>query len=651
MRRFFQYLKPFSLMVVTVMILVLLQSLAELALPSLMADIVDKGIARGDTSLIWRTGGRMLLIALGGTACAILGGYLSARVSNGYGRDLRSAVFSHATALTLYEFDKVGTASLITRTTNDITHVQMVILMTLRIVISAPMMFIGGIIMAFSKDPRLSLLLVAVLPVIALLVYIVSKKGMPLFKALQKKLDKLNLVLREGLSGVRVIRAFDRTDYETQRFDEANKDLTQTTVRVNRIMAALMPLMTLTLNFVTIAIIWVGSHRIDAGYLEVGGLMAFIQYAMHILMSLVMVSMIFVMLPRASVSASRINEVLDLTPEMAAASTSSSKISGGHRMNPSSMRSDPLEVTGEGHEAPGADVAEFTACSEPLEVTGEGHEAPGADVAEFTACGFTNIQSGDVSAQEQFQIQGTVEFRNVTFSYPGAEHPALSDVSFLAKPGEVTGIVGGTGSGKSTLVNLIPRFYDVDSGQILIDGIDIRELPHESLRNHIGLVPQRAVLFSGTVADNIRYGKQDATDEEVRWAAEIAQALNFVSKMPDGFDSYIAQGGTNVSGGQKQRLCIARALVRRPQIFIFDDSFSALDFRTDARLRAALRRQTANATMFVVAQRVSTVMDADRIIVLDEGRVTGIGTHKELLKTCRVYREIVYSQLSEEEIA
>ncbi|HHY12241.1 MAG TPA: ABC transporter ATP-binding protein [Firmicutes bacterium] len=597
MRRFYQYLKPFAPMVILVMVLVLLQSLAELALPNLMADIVDKGIVRGDTELIWRTGGRMLLVAFGGTICAILVGYLSAKVSSAYGRNLRTTVFSHATSLSLHEFDKVGTASLITRTTNDITQVQMVVLMTLRIVMSAPMMFIGGVIMVFSKEPRLSLLLIAVLPVVAVMVLVVSKKGLPLFKALQKKLDRLNLVLRESLTGVRVIRAFDRIGYETQRFDEANKDLTQTAVRVHRIMAVLMPLMTLTINFMTIGIIWIGSRRIDAGYLEVGGLMAFIQYAMHILMSLIMVSMIFVMLPRASASASRINEVLDCTLEFA------------------------------------------------------GAVAVGRVHATQPAAGdFPTMPSGSMQGDE-LEIQGTVEFRDVTFSYPGAEQPALSNVSFLARPGDVTAIIGGTGSGKSTLVNLIPRYYDVDSGRILIDGMDIRDMPHETLRKHIGLVPQQAVLFSGTVADNIRYGKEDATDDEVQWAAEIAQAIGFVNQMPDGFDSYIARGGTNVSGGQKQRLCIARALVRRPKICIFDDSFSALDFRTDARLRAALRREAKDATMFIVAQRVSTVMDADKIIVLDNGKVVGDGTHSELLDTCAVYREIVYSQLSEEEIA
>jgi ATP-binding cassette subfamily B multidrug efflux pump len=589
-------------MVITVMLLALLQSLAELALPSLMADIVDKGIARGDTALIWRIGGRMLVVALGGTVCAIMAGYLSARVSAGYGKGLRDRVFTHATSLSVHEFDKVGTSSLITRTTNDINQVQAVVLMTLRMVIMTPMMFIGGIVMAVSKDPRLSLMLVAVLPVIAIGIYVVSKKGLPLFKAMQQKLDRLNLVLREGLTGVRVIRAFNRIDYEARRFDEANKDLTGTAVRVNRIMAALMPMLTLTLNFMTIAIIWIGSHRIDAGYLEVGGLMAFIQYAMRILMSLIMVSMIFVMLPRASASASRISEVLDSIPEMDVA---------------------------------GMDTAEIATA---------GTDTSCATLSQDAGCNMPDMPALN-------EPRGTVEFRNVTFSYPGAEKPALSQVSFKAKPGEITAIIGGTGSGKSTLISLIPRFHDVDSGEILVDGVNIRELPYEDLRARIGLVPQKAVLFSGSVSDNIRYGKHDATDEEVRYAAEIAQALDFVNQMPDGFDSYIAQGGTNVSGGQKQRLCIARSLVRQPEIYIFDDSFSALDFKTDARLRSALREQITDATMFLVAQRVSTVLDADRILVLDEGRIVGNGTHKELLKDCSVYREIVLSQLSEEEVA
>lgn len=578
MRRFYQYLKPFALQVFIILVLVLLQSLAELALPSFMADIVDKGIALGDTALIWRIGGRMLLVAFLGTICAVVSSYMSARVSAAYGKQLRSVVFSHATSLSAYEFDKIGTASLITRTTNDVSQVQMVVLMSMRIFMFAPMMLIGGIMLAYSKEPKLSLLLLAILPILAVLILVGSKKVLPMFKVLQQKLDRLNLVLRENLTGVRVIRAFDRIDYEAGRFDDASRDHMQTALKVYRLLAALMPLMNLIINLVIIGIIWIGSQRIDAGYLEVGGLMAFIQYGLHILMSLIMVSMIFVMIPRASASAARINEVLDSAPE----------------------------VTAE---------AAVTAGKAPLD------------------------------------IKGTVEFRNVTFSYPGAEQPAITDISFVAKPGEVTAIIGGTGSGKSTLVNLIPRYFDADQGQILIDGVDIRDIPREELRKHIGLVPQQSVLFSGTVAENIQWGKQDATDEEIRWAAAIAQALEFVEQMPDGFGSHIARGGTNLSGGQKQRLCIARAIVRRPRIYIFDDSFSALDFRTDARVRAALRREVKDATVIVVAQRVSTVMDADKIIVLDNGKIVGDGTHAELLQTCPVYREIVQSQLSEEEIA
>lgn len=578
MRRFYQYLKPFALQVFIILVLVLLQSLAELALPSFMADIVDKGIALGDTALIWRIGGRMLLVAFLGTICAVVSSYMSARVSAAYGKQLRSVVFSHATSLSVYEFDKIGTASLITRTTNDVSQVQMVVLMSMRIFMFAPMMLIGGIMLAYSKEPKLSLLLLAILPILAVLILVGSKKVLPMFKVLQQKLDRLNLVLRENLTGVRVIRAFDRIDYEAGRFDDASRDHMQTALKVYRLLTALMPLMNLIINLVIIGIIWIGSQRIDAGYLEVGGLMAFIQYGLHILMSLIMVSMIFVMIPRASASAARINEVLDSAPE----------------------------VTAE---------AAVTAGKAPLD------------------------------------IKGTVEFRNVTFSYPGAEQPAITDISFVAKPGEVTAIIGGTGSGKSTLVNLIPRYFDADQGQILIDGVDIRDIPREELRKHIGLVPQQSVLFSGTVAENIQWGKQDATDEEIRWAAAIAQALEFVEQMPDGFGSHIARGGTNLSGGQKQRLCIARAIVRRPRIYIFDDSFSALDFRTDARVRAALRREVKDATVIVVAQRVSTVMDADKIIVLDNGKIVGDGTHAELLQTCPVYREIVQSQLSEEEIA
>ncbi len=586
MLRLTKYLKPFALFIAVALVLVYLQAWAELSLPNLMAEIVDKGIVRGDTALIWRVGGRMLLVTLGGAIAAVIGGYLSARISTGFGRDLRLKVFSHVENFSLREFDKIGTASLITRTTNDITQVQMVVQMSLTMVVRAPMMFIGGVMMTTSRDPRLSLTLLAVLPVILGAITFVTKKGLPMFKAMQSKLDRLNLVLREGLTGIRVVRAFNRVDYEAARFDDANRDLSQTAVRVQRIMSVLMPIMMLTMNLTSIAIIWIGSHRIDAGLLEVGGLMAFIQYAMHILMSLIMVSMIFVMLPRASASADRVNQVLQSVPTIV----------------------DP--------------VAEAQL-----------PQPEGQDVD-------TAVVGGAL-----------LEFQDVTFSYPGAEAPALRNISFQASPGEVTAIIGGTGSGKSTLVNLIPRFYDVESGAVLIDGVDVRQMTQESLRRRIGLVPQKSVLFTGSVADNIRFGKEDASDDEVTRAAQVAQAMEFISGMDGGMDSPIAQGGTNVSGGQKQRLAIARALVRKPAILIFDDSFSALDYRTDAALRAALRADTQHATVLIIAQRVATVMDADRIIVLDEGRVVGNGTHKQLMETSEVYREIVLSQLSEEEVA
>lgn len=575
MTKLIKHLKPYKWPILVVSLLMFLQSLAQLYLPNLMSDIVDKGIAQGDTAYILQVGGWMLLVAAGGAICTIIANFLSSRTSMGFGKILRSTVFQRVESYSLHEFDKIGTASLITRTTNDITQVQMVVMMVLRMMISAPMMAIGGIIMAVSKDPELSLVMVVVVPILAIAIGIIASKGVPLFKAMQVKLDKLNLVLRENLTGIRVVRAFNREEHEQQRFNMANMDLTETAIRVNKLMAAMMPLMMLIMNFTTIAIIWFGGIRINSGAMEVGDMMAFIQYAMQIMFSLLTVSIMFVMVPRASASAARINEVLDMVPEII----------------------DP------------------------------------------------------VAAKPADAMHGYVEFRNVTFSYPGAEQPALSNISFHAHPGEVTAIIGGTGSGKSTLISLIPRFYDIQEGSILVDGVDVREMTQADLRQKIGFVPQKAVLFSGSVADNIRHGKLDATEAEISHAAEVAQATEFISGMPDRFDAVLSQGGTNVSGGQKQRLSIARALVRRPEIHIFDDSFSALDFKTDARLRAALREETVNSTVLIVAQRVSTVMDADRIIVLDEGRIVGVGQHKELLAGCEVYREIVASQLSEEELA
>ena len=558
-----------------VLLLVFAQTLAELYLPTLMADIVDIGIVGSDTNYIMKIGALMLLITAGGTICSIVANFLSARTAVGFGSELRSKVFSKVESFSLHEFDKLGTATLITRNTNDITQVQMVTVIILRMMVQAPLMCVGGIIMALTKDKTLTLALIIVLPIIAGIITVIARKGIPLFKLMQLKIDKLNLVVREALTGIRVIRAFDRTEREELRFDKANSDLTDNAIKVNKIMAVLMPIMMLVMNFTIIAIIWFGGIRIDNGHMQVGSLMAFIQYAMQIMFSIIMVSMMFVMIPRASASAVRINEVLDTVPEII----------------------DP---------------------ERPVESDGR---------------------------------RGFVEFRDVTFKYPGAEQPVLSDISFSVRPGEVTAIIGGTGSGKSTLINLIPRFYDIEQGSILIDGVDIREMTQASLRARIGLVPQKTVLFSGTVKENIGYGRVAPTYEEVRCAADTAQATEFILAMEEGFNSVIAQGGTNISGGQKQRLSIARALIRRPEIYIFDDSFSALDFKTDARLRAALKREIADATVFIIAQRVATVMDADRIVVLDAGQIAGMGTHQELMNSSGVYREIVYSQLSEEELA
>lgn len=575
MLKLLKHLKPFATTVFIVLIFLFLQSLAELYLPTLMSDIVDIGIIQGDTPFILRVGGIMLLVAAGSAFLSIYASLLSSKIATGFGRNLRSKVFAQVENYSLNEFNQIGTSSLITRTTNDITQVQQVLILILRMMVTAPIMAIGGIIMAVSKDATLSLIFVVVLPFLALAIFIIAKKGIPLFKAMQVKLDHLNLVLRENLTGIRVIRAFDRLQHEKKRFDHANSDLTQTAIKVNKIMAAMMPVMMLVLNLTTIAIVWFGGLRIDQGKMQVGDMMAFIQYAMQILFSLIMVSMMFVMVPRAQASAVRINEVLELSPDI----------------------SDPRTIT------------------------------------------LPKKQGGQV------------EFRDATFSYPGAENPVLSHINFQANPGEITAIIGGTGSGKTTLINLIPRFYDVDSGQVLINGVDVREMSHEALRSNIGLIPQKAVLFSGTISDNIRYGKENASDEEIYTAAQIAQAHDFILGMKEGYDSHIAQGGTNLSGGQKQRLSIARALVRKPEIYLFDDSFSALDYKTDALLRAALKQEITSATLIIIAQRVSTVMDADRIIVLEDGQIAGMGKHRELLSTCEVYREIVSSQLSEEEIA
>lgn len=575
MIKLFRFLIPYTTYVGAVLVLLFLQTIAELYLPTLMADIVNKGIVNGDTSYIIEIGGFMLLVAGISGIFTIIASLLSSKAATAFGKDLRRVLFTKAEEFSLHEFDKVGTSSMITRTTNDITQVQQVTIMIMRFMVTAPIMAIGGIVMAMSKDKKLTLVLAVAIPFLILVIFIVARKAIPMFKLMQKKIDKINLVLRENLTGIRVIRAFNRIDDEKKRFEEASYDFTSTAIKVNKMMAFVMPVMMFVMSATSVAIIWFGGIRIDNGNMQVGDMMAFIQYAMQIMFSFIMLAMMFVMIPRAEASAERINEVLNMQPEI----------------------SNPIK---------------------PL------------------------------TAEDK---RGYIEFKDVTFSYPGAEEPAIRNISFSVRPGETTAIIGGTGSGKSTLINLIPRFYDVKSGSILVNGVDIRDMSQQDLRRKIGFVPQKAVLFTGTIGENIRYGKEGASDDEVVKAAEVAQASDFISKMKDGYDSLIAQGGNNVSGGQKQRLSIARALIGKPEIYVFDDSFSALDFKTDAKLRAALKSETKEATVIIVAQRVSTVMDADRIIVLDEGKVVGIGTHKELLKSSEIYREIVSSQLSEEELA
>ena len=569
-------LKPYWRQIAVVMVLLLIQAIANLYLPTLNADIINNGVVTGDTAYIIKTGALMLGVSLVFVIAAIVAVYWGSKVAMGFGRDVRGALFRRVQSFSQAEVNHFGTPSLITRTTNDVQQVQMVVLMMLNVIISAPMMAIGGIIMALRLNVPLSAVILVAIPVMAVFIGLVMMRAIPLFMSMQKKIDRINQVTREMLSGVRVIRAFDRTAYEEERFDVANTDLTTTTLRVGRLFALMMPILILILNLSMVAIMWFGGIQVADHGMPIGDLTAFLTYIVQILLAVLMATIMFVMVPRAAVSAKRIQEVLETQPSIV----------------------DP--------------------------------EQPA--VAETQA--------------------GRVEFRDVEFRYPGAEEPVLSGISFTARPGQTTAIVGSTGSGKTTLISLIPRFYDVTGGSVLLDGIDVREMAQQDVWRRIGLVPQKAFLFSGTVADNLRYGDEQATDEGLWHQLDVAQSREFVEEMPDKLEEHISQGGASVSGGQRQRLAIARALAKQAPIQIYDDSFSALDFTTDARLRAALHKHTADATVIIVAQRVGTIMHADQIIVLDDdGTIAGVGTHEELLHTSDTYREIVASQLGEESVA
>jgi ATP-binding cassette subfamily B multidrug efflux pump len=571
------YLGPYTRQITLVIGLLLIQSIGNLYLPTLNGDIINNGVAKGNTDYIIQTGGFMLIVTLALGVASILAVYWAAQTAMGFGRDVRGAIFRKVESFSQVEVNQFGPPSLITRNTNDAQQVQMVVFMTLTLLFQAPILIIGGIIMAIRQDAPLSGLLVVVLPLMVAFIAVVMSRAIPLFRAMQVKLDRINQVMREKLAGVRVIRAFVRTEHEEKRFDTANRDMFDTALRVNRLFAITIPVMTAILNLSTVAVMWFGGQRVNSGDMPIGNLTAFLQYLMQILFSVLMAVFMFVFVPRAAVSAGRIQEVLETEP---------------------SVR-DP---------------------EEPVRLP---------------------VPDGKTG--------GRIEFRDLEFRYPGAQDPVLRDITFEASPGETVAIVGSTGSGKSTLANLIPRFYDATSGSLLVDGVDVREMDRQDLWRRIGVVPQRAFLFSGTVASNLRYGDENATDDDLWRALEIAQGRDFVEEMDGKLEAPITQGGTNVSGGQRQRLAIARALVKKAGILIFDDSFSALDFGTDARLRAALDREMAWSTRLIIAQRVGTIMKADRILVMDAGRIVGSGTHTELLASNETYREIVYSQLSEAE--
>ena len=578
MLKLFKYLKPYIWLIIPLIILIYLQVMANLSLPDLMAKIVDNGIIGGDMNAIIKNGLIMLGVTLGGGIAAVGVGFLSARTATGFARDVRQKVFKKVEGFSIVEFNKFSTASLITRSTNDIQQIQSTTLMILRLVIMAPLMAIGGLQKAMENAPDLSWIIAVAVVSLLVVIIVLFVAALPKFKLLQKMVDKLNLVTRENLTGLRVVRAFNKEKTEENKFNDANTDLMKLNLTVNRMMIIMQPFMNLIMNMALIAIVWFGAHLVSERLIDVGNMMAFMQYATQVIMSFLMISMLFIMIPRASVSAKRVNEVIDTDISI----------------------KDPEE-------------------SKKVK------KAPGRG-------------------------SGRVEFRDVTFTYPDAEAPVLSGVNFTAEPGQTTAIIGSTGSGKSTLIDLIPRFYDVSAGQILIDNVDIRDQNLPDLYSQIGYVPQKGVLFSGSIKSNVAYGNPVASAEEIENAIKVSQSKDFVQKKEDGVNASISQGGANVSGGQKQRLSIARALAVKPKVYIFDDSFSALDFKTEAKLKKELKKETKNKTVLIVAQRISTIINADKIIVMNEGRIVGEGTHQELLKNNSVYQEIASSQLSEEEL-
>ena len=549
--------------------------MANLWLPDKMSEIVNNGIIKQDMPAIWHNGLAMILVTAAGGLCSIVIGFLASRIATGVAQKLRMELFERVESFALADFNKFSTASLITRSTNDIQQIQMTSILLLRLALMAPIMAIGGLQKAVHNAPDLSWIIALAVSVLLAVIAILFVIAVPRFKKLQTLVDKLNLVTRENLVGLKVIRAFHNEKIEQKKFQQANTELNKMNLFVNRLMMLLDPIMTLVMNFSSVAIVWFGAHLISSGNLQIGNMMAFLEYAMQVIISFLLLSMVFIMVPRAAVSVKRVGEVLDTLPSI---------------VDPTSPQQLPNDATGK------------------------------------------------------------IEFKDVTFTYPDADLPVLSSINFTAEPGQTTAFIGSTGSGKSTLINLIPRFYDVSAGQILLDGVDIRQLKLEDLYDQIGYVPQKGVLFSGTIASNIKYGNAKASQKLVEKSAKIAQATEFIGELKNGYKNDIAQGGSNVSGGQRQRLSIARAIAVEPNVYIFDDSFSALDFKTDAKLRSALAKETKHKTVLIVGQRINTIMNADKIIVLDEGKIVGQGTHQELMKDCQVYQEIAASQLSEDDL-